>query len=108
VSVYLETMACVAPLSAAEEMECIEHVRAGGPMAEPAAVRLLEAHLALVVSIAQRYENPRVHILDLIQAGNMGLLGALEVSRQSTLSEQSKKLSRLRSSCFEMHCAMSR
>jgi DNA-directed RNA polymerase sigma subunit (sigma70/sigma32) len=77
-------MACVAPLSAAEEMECIEHVRAGGPMAEPAAVRLLEAHLALVVSIAQRYENPRVHILDLIQAGNMGLLGALEVLKHGT------------------------
>ena len=84
VRVYLAEVAKVAPLGAAEEMKCIEHVRAGDTMAESATVRLVEAHLALVVSIAERYQNSRVYILDLIQAGNSSLLGALEALKHGT------------------------
>ncbi len=47
-------------------------------MAETAASRLTEANLLLVVSIAERYKNDRIHILDLIQRGNEGLLRAVQ------------------------------
>lgn len=40
--------------------------------------KLLESNLRLVISIAQRYRNRGVHLNDLIQEGNLGLLRALE------------------------------
>lgn len=51
---------------------------------------LVEANLHLVVSIAERYQNDRVHILDLIVKGNDGLLGALYTfadSREDSFSD---------------------
>jgi DNA-directed RNA polymerase sigma subunit (sigma70/sigma32) len=82
--VYLREMDQVPPLSREEEIRCIEHVRAGDPMAESAASRLVETHLRLVVAIAERYKDDRIHILDLIVSGNNGLLRAVQ-----TLSEWS-------------------
>ena len=75
--VYLAEVAKVPPLSRDEEICCVQYVRAGGQQADSAARRLVEANLHLVVSIAERYRNDRIHILDLIEQGNDGLLGAV-------------------------------
>ncbi|PYT02269.1 MAG: RNA polymerase sigma factor RpoD [Acidobacteria bacterium] len=40
--------------------------------------KLIEANLRLVVSIAKRYRNPRLHFLDVVQEGNLGLMKAAD------------------------------
>ena len=81
--VYLTAVHKVPPLSHAEEIRCVQHVRAGDQQAESAVKRLVEAHLHLVVSIAERYRNDRIYFLDLIQKGNDGLLGAVRTFSDS-------------------------
>ena len=78
--VYLAEARRVPPLDRVEELQCIEHVRAGDEMAEAAKRRLVEAHLELVISLAERHRSNRVHILDLIQKGNEGLLRAAQTA----------------------------
>jgi RNA polymerase sigma factor (sigma-70 family) len=55
-----------------------QHVLAHDEHAESACKRLVEANLRLVVTVAERYASAGVHILDLIQKGNDGLLVALK------------------------------
>jgi len=75
---YLSEVLKVPPLRPDEEIRCLQQVRAGDEQAEPARKRLVEANLHLVVSIAQRNRNDRIHFLDLIVKGNDSLMGALQ------------------------------
>jgi RNA polymerase primary sigma factor len=76
VQVYLREVAKVSLLTPAAEKQLIARVREGGEDSEVAKKDLVEAHLGQVVSIAQEYTQASGRLLDLIQAGNLGLLKA--------------------------------
>ena len=102
VRMYLKDIGKVALLTADEEKDLARRIEAGLIYAEklehaealPADIRanwewivadgelarrqLTEANLRLVVSIAQRYVNRGMALLDLVQEGNLGLIRAVE------------------------------
>jgi RNA polymerase primary sigma factor len=108
VRVYLKEIGRVALLTGMEEVTLAKRIEAGGqasvrlaeleaagrigeldPMArrkldrtardgERAKSDLIQANLRLVVSIAKRYVGRGMHLLDLIQEGNLGLMRAVE------------------------------
>ena len=75
VRMYLKEIGQVRLLSADEEMELARQVSEGNKEAKD---RLTEANLRLVVSIAKKYSGRGLHILDLIQEGNTGLIRAVD------------------------------
>ena len=75
VRIYLKEIGRVPLLSPDEEAQVAEKVLQGD---EEASMRLVEANLRLVVSIAKRYLGRGMQLLDLIQEGNLGLMKAVE------------------------------
>ncbi len=81
---YLREISSVKPLAEAEEADLLQHVRTRDDQASSAERRLIEAKLALVVTIAERYSSARNSVLDLVESGNQGLLAALRTFREGS------------------------
>ena len=75
VRMYLKEIGQVPLLSAEEEQDLARRVAEGDQEAKN---KLTEANLRLVVSIAKKYSGRGLHILDLIQEGNTGLIRAVD------------------------------
>ena len=75
VRMYLKEIGQIKLLSADEEVDLAKRVSEGDQAAKN---KLTEANLRLVVSIAKKYSGRGLHILDLIQEGNTGLIRAVD------------------------------
>ena len=75
VRMYLKEIGQIPLLSLEEEQELAQRIVDGD---ESAKQKLTEANLRLVVSIAKKYSGRGLHILDLIQEGNTGLIRAVD------------------------------
>ena len=75
VRMYLKEIGQIPLLSPEEEQELAQRVSEGDQKAKN---KLTEANLRLVVSIAKKYSGRGLHILDLIQEGNTGLIRAVD------------------------------
>jgi len=72
---YLKEIEEYKMLSAAEEVELAKAIINSSPQAKE---QFINANYRLVVSIAKKYRKESVDMLDLIQAGNIGLIKAVE------------------------------
>ena len=74
-NMYLKEIRQFPLLSVEEERELIDRIGRGDMSARD---RLVESNLRLVVSIAKKYQNNGLTLMDLIQEANIGLLIAVE------------------------------
>lgn len=74
IKLYLAETSRVPLLTISEEIDLAKRIECGD---EEARKKLCEANLRLVVSIAKRYTNRGLSLLDLIQEGNIGLFKAV-------------------------------
>ncbi|HLI71988.1 MAG TPA: sigma-70 family RNA polymerase sigma factor [Ktedonobacteraceae bacterium] len=72
---YLKEIGSYPLLTAEQELALAERVARGDSVARR---KLIEANLRLVVSIAKRYSNQGLPLLDMIQEGNIGLMRAAQ------------------------------
>src|SRR5579863_6491462 len=72
---YLKEIGTYPLLAAEQELQLAERVARGDLRARQ---KLIEANLRLVVSVAKRYSNQGLPLLDMIQEGNIGLMRAAQ------------------------------
>lgn len=72
---YLKEIRQFPLLNAEEERELLNRIQKGDMQAKE---RLIESNLRLVVSIAKKYQNNGLSLMDLIQEANIGLLTAID------------------------------
>lgn len=72
---YLEDVASSQPLSSKEEVALAQRIKKGDLKAR---ATLVEANLRFVITVARDYQNQGVPLVDLISAGNLGLITAAE------------------------------
>ena len=72
---YLEDVAASQPLSAKDEVKLAGRIKKGDLKAR---AKLIEANLRFVITVAREYQNQGVPLVDLISAGNVGLITAAE------------------------------
>ncbi|MDA0745639.1 MAG: RNA polymerase sigma factor RpoD/SigA, partial [bacterium] len=72
---YLEDVASSQPLSGKEEVILARRIKKGDMDAR---AKLVEANLRFVITVAREYQNQGVPLVDLISAGNIGLITAAE------------------------------
>lgn len=72
---YLKEIRQFPLLNAEEERELLNRIQRGDMQAKE---RLVESNLRLVVSIAKKYQNNGLSLMDLIQEANIGLLTAID------------------------------
>lgn len=75
VKTYLEQMGSIPMLDREEETRLAKLAYEGD---QEARTKLVEANLRLVVSVAKKYLNSGMDLLDLVQEGNLGLMKAAE------------------------------
>ena len=75
IRLYLREIGKIPLLTPEQEMDLAKRMSEGD---EDARRQMSEANLRLVVSIAKRYVGRGMHLLDLIQEGNLGLMKAVE------------------------------
>jgi RNA polymerase primary sigma factor len=75
VKMYLRGIGEVPLLNTDEEVELAKRIEQSD---EEAAIKLIEANLRLVVSVAKKYKKRGLLFLDLIQEGNQGLIRAVK------------------------------
>jgi RNA polymerase primary sigma factor len=90
VAVYIREVGSGKPLAKDEETKLFREL--AGPAdwdkaREIVARRLVESHLAQVVSVAQKYSASGVPVLDLIQEGNIGLMNAVRSFAESPIGD---------------------
>lgn len=73
VKLYLDSISGYPRLTLEEEQELSERIKQGDKEAQD---KLIKSNLLLVVSIAKKYQNCGISLLDLIQEGNLGLIKA--------------------------------
>lgn len=84
---YLKDIRKFEPLTYAEERSIILAAKTGNQVAHD---KLISSNLRFVVSCAKEYQHPDIAIIDLISAGNVGLIEAL---RKFDLSKEVKFIS---------------